>query len=80
MKLSNIYQVESFLAAVNESKGDVWLESQEGDRLNLKSPLSQYVAVAALVSNRGDELELFCSNHDDEKNFFHFFAEEPEVL
>ncbi len=80
MKLTNIKQVHSFLKAVDQCKGDVWLESQQGDRFNLKSPLSQYVAIANLLSDHGSELELFCAIHDDEKLFFEFFERNPEVL
>lgn len=80
MKLKNITLVHKFLGVVAKCNGDVWLESQQGDRFNLKSPLSQYVAIGKLVSEHGNELELFCSSYDDEKNFFEFFEMNPEVL
>ena len=80
MKLTKIDHVEDFLAAVNECKGDVTLTSQYGDKYNLKSLLSQYVAIGALLSDKGDELELWCSNREDEQKFMKFFKEHPEVL
>lgn len=80
MKLTNIRTVHKFLLTVDRCKGDVWLESNKGDKFNLKSPLSQYVAIASLISERGNELELFCANHDDENRFFEFFEKNPEVL
>lgn len=80
MKLTNVDLVHKFLLAMSQCKGEVWLESQQGDKFNLKSPLSQYVAIGKLISEHGNELELFCSNHDDEKNFFEFFEKNPEVL
>lgn len=80
MKLTNVKLVHKFLTAVTKCEGDVWLESQQGDKFNLKSPLSQYVAVGALLQDRGDELELFCANRDDQKHFYEFFKENPEVL
>lgn len=79
MKLTNINQVEDFLAAVNKCKGSVWLESKYGDKYNLKSKFSQYVAMGALLSTYGDQLELFCSDSNDESHFFKFFNEHPEV-
>ena len=55
MKLTKIDHVEDFLAAVNECEGDVTLTSQYGDKYNLKSLLSQYVAIGALLGDKGDE-------------------------
>lgn len=80
MKIRKVKEVNEFLEAVNKCKGEVWLESLEGDRLNLKSTLSQYVAIGALLSERGDSLELFCGKRSDEVNFFKFFNENPKVL
>lgn len=80
MKLTNITLVHRFLAAVGSCQGDVWLESTAGDKFNLKSPFSQYIAIGELLSSHGDELELFCSNSNDEKNFYKFFDKNPEAL
>lgn len=79
MELTNIEQIQDFLAAVDKCVSDVWLESPEGDRFNLKSKFSQYVAIGALLSNQGNELELFCASSNDEKHFYKFFNEHPEV-
>ena len=49
MKLSKIEQVNEFLAIVDSCKGDVTLRSVDGDIFNLKSKLSQYIAIAALL-------------------------------
>lgn len=80
MKINNINQVDEFLAAVDKCIGGVKLKSVYGDVYNLKSELSQFVAVAALLGEHGDELELFCDKGVDEKNFFQFFNNHPEVL
>lgn len=79
MKLTNIQQVQDFLSAVDKCEGSVWLESPDGDKFNLKSKFSQYIAMGALLSTRGNELELFCSNSKDERYFYQFFSEHPEV-
>ena len=80
MKIKNTKNVETFLAVVNECKGDVTLTSVYGDKYNLKSALTQYVAVAALVGDHGEELELWCTDKDDEKKFLKMFNEHPEML
>lgn len=79
MKLTKISQVEDFLAAVNAAESNVWLTSIYGDKYNLKSLLTQYVAIGALLSDKGDELELFCDSKADEALFLKFFYEHPEV-
>ena len=66
MKLSNITDVQKFTAAVNACQGDVYLKSIEGDVFNLKSSLSQYVAIGRLIEESGDSLELFADSREDE--------------
>ena len=80
MRLNNIQQVEEFLDAVKLAKGDVWLESQQGDRYNLKSVLVRYIAIGALIEDHKNDLELFCANKSDEAIFLHFFEENPTAL
>ena len=80
MKIKNIKNVETFLAVVNECKGEVTLTSVYGDKYNLKSALTQYVAVTALLGDHGEELELWCTDKDDEKKFLKMFNEHPEML
>ena len=80
MKLVNIKEVNNFTKTVDECTGNVWLESVDGDKINLKSKLSQYIAINALISCESDKLELFCSLPEDEQKFFKFFHENPEVL
>lgn len=80
MKIKNIKNVETFLSVVNECKGEVTLTSVYGDKYNLKSALTQYVAVAALVGDHGEELELWCTDKDDEKKFLKMFNEHQEMI
>ena len=80
MRLTNISEVNKFIKLVNECKGAVWLESAEGDKINLKSKLSQYIAISALISIEGDNLNLYCSLPEDEVKFIAFFEEHPSTL
>lgn len=80
MRLTNISEVNDFIKIINECKGDVWLESMEGDKINLKSKISQYVAISALISIEGDNLDLYCSLPEDEAKFLKFFEDHPASL
>lgn len=80
MKLKKEIEITDFLSAVKQAKGEVWLESTQGDKYNLKSTLSRYVAIGALIENHGDELELFCSMPGDEGLFYNFFKKHPDTL
>lgn len=57
----------------------VYLTSQYGDKYNLKSKLTQYLAVAQLL-NEDNDLELWCNNKADEVKFLHCFIENPDTL
>lgn len=80
MRLNNIKELQEFLAIVNSCEGSIWLESVDGDKLNLKSQLSQYVALGALLEQKGNELELYCTSREDEAKFIDFFRRNPEAI
>ena len=73
MKVSNIKDIEGFFKTIDECKGKVELVTGEGDRLNLKSKLSQYVSMANIFSN-GEipELELVAYEHEDIQKLIEF--------
>ena len=76
MKVSNIKDIQKFFDVVDSCAGKVELVTGEGDRLNLKSKLSQYVSLANIFSNgeipeleivgeagsRRTRLPAFCAN------------------
>ena len=75
MKIQNIDNVEKFFKVVDSCKGKVELVTGEGDRLNLKSKLSQYVSLANIFSDGTiDELEVIAYEPEDTAKLveFHF--------
>ena len=80
MKIRKEIELKKFLEAVDKAKGGVRLESTEGDRFNLKSTLSRYVAIGKIIEEHYNDLELFCDNVEDEYLFYNFFIENPDVL
>lgn len=74
MKITSLQDVEEFKKVINECKGEVWLESIYGDKYNLKSALTQYVAIADLVRDKKGELELFAQLSEDEAKLIEFVA------
>lgn len=79
MKLHHLGEVNDFLYTVDRCEGQVFLEDQDGNQINLKSALSRYVALGALLSDRGPDLDLVCENQADEAKFFVFLSEHPQV-
>ena len=58
MKIQNITDVEKFFSVIDQCKGTVELVSPEGDRINLKSKLAQYLSMACLLyTSRRPELQ-----------------------
>ena len=51
MKIYNIKNVDKFMKVIDSCKGTVMLVSAEGDQLNLKSKLAQYVALSNYFSS-----------------------------
>ena len=73
MKVQNITDVEGFFKVVDSCKGRVELVTGEGDRLNLKSKLSQYVSLANIFSG-GEipELEIVAYEKQDIDKLLNF--------
>lgn len=66
MKVQNITDVEKFFKVVDSCVGRVELVTGEGDRLNLKSKLSQYVSMANIFSDGAiKELEIIAYEKED---------------
>lgn len=73
MKLQNVTDIDKFFEVVDSCEGKVELVTDEGDRLNLKSKLSQYVGLAKVFSDGAiPEMELVCYNSDDVNKFINF--------
>ena len=66
MKVQNISNIEQFFKVIDKCKGKVELVTGEGDRLNLKSKLSQYVSLANIFSDGTiSELEIIAYEAED---------------
>ena len=76
MKITNIGNVEQFFEVVDQCKGKVELVTGEGDRLNLKSKLCQYVSLANIFSN-GEipELEVIAHEPEDVNRLVNFMMD-----
>ena len=77
MKLQNIKDVDGFFKVIDNCKGRVELVTAEGDRLNLKSKLSQYVSLANIFLNEAaiPELEIVASEPEDIKALMDFMIQ-----
>lgn len=73
MKVQNITDIDKFFEVINQCKGKVELVTGEGDRLNLKSKLSQYVSMANIFSDGTiSELELLAYEPEDINKLLNF--------
>lgn len=80
MKMISAEQVEDFIKVIDSCEDNVFLLSQYGDRYNLKSKLSQYVAIGELVKNAQNALEIYAVSRADENRIMEFFDQYPETL
>ncbi len=66
MKIRNIREPQKFFEVIGKCKGRVELVTSEGDRLNLKSKLSQYVALTQMFKDAViDDVDIIVSEPGD---------------
>lgn len=73
--------IADFIKTLDSCKGDVLIETAEGDILNLKSKLCQMIGIANILKGASiQEVTLRCTNPEDETLLFRFnlYKEVPE--
>ena len=72
LSLHNI-DVTAFLAVLDTCEGNVFLVTRDGDKLNLKSKLSQLLGLTQLIEGgKIADASIICENKDDERKLFRF--------
>ena len=72
---------EDLIKVIDKCTGDVYLETSDGDSLNLKSRLCQMLGLSTILANTEiSEAWVRCTNKDDETMLFRFnlYGEMPE--
>lgn len=75
MKLYNLKEknIDKFFEIIDSCEGRIELVTNEGDRLNLKSKLTQYLSLAKIFSNEYiREMELVAYNPNDAHKLLNF--------
>ena len=67
----NNVDVHEFVKALDNCKGSVYLITEEGDRFNLRSKLSQLTGIMPLIwGGKIVNAKIYCSDLDDEATLF----------
>ena len=72
---------EDLIKVIDKCTGDVYLETADGDSLNLKSRLCQMLGLSTIFANTEvEEAWVRCTNQDDETMLFRFnlYGEMPK--
>jgi len=73
MKFKHVTDIDGFFDAVAKCTGRVELVTEEGDRLNLKSKLTQYLTMAKVFGGSDiPEMEVVVSNAEDMRCLLQF--------
>lgn len=73
MKLTNVANVDKLLKTIEGCEGKVELVTEQGERYNLKSKLSQYVSFVKVLANCTiPSIEIITSNHADAEKLMKF--------
>ncbi|MDR1892767.1 MAG: hypothetical protein LBQ48_07145 [Oscillospiraceae bacterium] len=76
------FDVQDFIKTLDSCKGNVYLESDEGDCLNLRSKLAQLVGLTSLIQGGIiSRARIRCELPEDETLLFRFglYREIPEA-
>lgn len=77
MRINKVKDVDGFIKVVDSCVGRVELVTAEGDRLNLKSKLSQYVSLEKLFNDDAiKELEVIAAEHEDVDKLINFLMKD----
>ncbi len=72
IELHNV-EVQAFLAEIDKCEGDVFLVTDEGNRLNLKSKLCQLIGLTQLIEGgKISNAHLECQKPEDQSKLFRF--------
>ena len=67
------FDLKDFTQVLDTCEGDVYMVTDEGDRLNLKSTLCQLIGFTKLIEGGTiSKARIECENKDDEKKLFRF--------
>lgn len=79
MKIERISNIQEFFKIIDSCKGRVELLTGEGDRLNLKSKLCQYLSMGQIFSRQDEfHLEIVASEEEDLQKICRFLTEEQK--
>lgn len=77
MRLYHVADIDKFFEIVDSCKGKVELVTGEGDRLNLKSKLTQFVSLAKIfASDEIKDMEIVTYEAEDTGKFIEFMINE----
>ena len=72
---------KKFLEAIDQCKGDVFLVTDDGDKLNLKSKLCQLIGLTKIIEGGMiSEAKIVCENPEDDTLLFRFNLYGNKVL
>ena len=80
MKVEKVTNIPEFFKVVDSCKGRVELLTGEGDRLNLKSKLCQYLSIGQMFSKSEElHLEIVASEEEDLQKLCRYFMNDEQL-
>lgn len=77
LNITNL-ELESFMEALDHCKGQIFLTTNEGDKVNLKSKLSQLVGLEQIIKGaKLADAEIVCELKEDELYLIKFIMSNP---
>lgn len=83
MNMTELHKIDfsKFIEAIEQCKGNVWLITDEGDKLNLKSRFCQLLGISRIVQGgMVNDAKIVCDDPDDDSLLFRFNLYGDKVL
>ena len=74
MRIVNVTDPKKFFETVGTCTGKVELHTNQGDQINLKSKLCQYIMMSEIFNGTMGDFDIMCSEPDDYLKIFEFLV------
>ena len=74
MKIRSMRELAAFNEMLSRCRGQVWIESPNGERLDLTVESTRIRGLSALLGERADEYEIYARSREDEMLLLDYFC------
>ena len=74
MKIRSMRELAAFNEMLDRCRGQVWIESPKGERIDLTEQSTRTKGLSALLGERAEEYEIYARSREDEMLLLDYFC------